>query len=164
MSLPVELTLRTFREGVRLCTKAVAEVDTLHAGKLSFNGPLKPGENPLASISGDLFDIQLKVEGKAASAITLNIRGTPVVYDFKSKRLAAMGASAIVEPVDGCIDLRLLVDRSSIEIFTADGRVNMAYCFLPPENDRSLEIRAEGAEATIRTLDVWKMKSAWPVK
>ncbi len=162
MSLPVELTLRTFPEGVRLCTHPVKEIDSLHKEKKkSIDGALKPGENPLAGISGDLFDIQLKIEPAAANTITLNLRGTPIVYDVKSKRLSAMGTSAVVDLVESSLGLRVLVDRSSIEIFTADGRVNMAYCFLPPRDNKSLSISSEGGETTIRSLNVWELNSAW---
>ena len=58
--------------------------------------------------------------------------------------------------------LQVLVDRSSIEIFTGDGRVNMAYCFLPPASDKSLAVFAQGGEATVRSLEVWELKSTWP--
>jgi sucrose-6-phosphate hydrolase SacC (GH32 family) len=163
MSLPVDLTLRTFPEGVRLCTHPVKEVDALHtAAKKSFDGVLRPGENPLAGVCGDLFDIQLKIEPGAAKTITLNVRGTPIVYDVKSRRLSALGTSAVVDLVEGSLALRVFLDRSSIEVFTADGRVNMAYCFLPPEDNKTLSISSEGGDATIRSLDVWEMNSVWP--
>ncbi len=163
MSLPVELSLRTFPEGVRLCTHPVEEVDSLHKeGKKSFEGVLKPGRNPLAGVSGDLFDIQLKIEPGTAKTIALDIRGTPIVYDVQDKRLTALGTSAVVDLTEGSLAMRVLVDRASIEIFTADGRVEMAYCFLPPEGNKTLSISSEGGEATIRSLDVWELNSVWP--
>ena len=93
----------------------------------------------------------------------LNVRGTPIQYHVKEKRQSrCLGTSAPLAPVDGCLSLRVLVDRSSIEIFTADGRVNMAYCFLPPPDNRNLAVTAQNGNAAVRTLDVWQLKSIWP--
>jgi len=162
MSLPVELTLRTFPEGARLCTHPVKEVEALHkVKKKSFTGILRPGENPLTGTSGELFDIQLTLEPGTAKAITMIVRGTPIVYDVKSKRLSALGTSGAVDLAEGNLGLRVLVDRSSIEVFTADGRVNMAYCFLPPKDDTPLSISSDGGDATVRSLNVWEMDSTW---
>jgi sucrose-6-phosphate hydrolase SacC (GH32 family) len=147
---------------VRLVSRPVAEVGALRGAKLSFRGALRPGENPLADLRGELFDANLKIAPRSAKTLVLDVRGTPIEYDVKTKRLSVLGASAAVELVDGCLDLRVLVDRSSIEIFTGDGRANMAFCFLPSENDRSLGLRSEGGDAEVRALDIWELKSTWP--
>ena len=98
MSLPVALTLRTFPEGVRLCTLPVKEVESLRTGEeFAWQGTLKAGENPLAKISGELFDIELAIEPGTAKEVGLNVRGTPIRYDVKAKRLSCLGTSAPVE-------------------------------------------------------------------
>jgi fructan beta-fructosidase len=163
MSFPVKLRLRTFPEGVRLCASPVEEIDRIH-GRLHSERDtiLRPGNNPLDGAGGELFDIRLEIIPGSAQQVGLKIRGVPIQYDAKAKSLSCLGTSATVEPADGKIGLQVLVDRSSIEIFTADGRVNMAYCFLPPASDKSLAVFAQGGEATIRSLDVWELKSTWP--
>ena len=86
------LTLRTFPEGVRLCTLPVKEIESLHKGeKFACSGTLKPGENPLAGISGDLFDIELKIEPGTAKRSALNVRGTPIVTTSRAKQLSCLG-------------------------------------------------------------------------
>ena len=60
----------------------------------------------------------------------------------------------------GRLELEILVDRSSLEIFTGDGRVNMAFCFLPPMKDKSVAAFAEGGRRT-SAFDVWELKSSW---
>ena len=163
MSLPVSLTLRTFPEGVRLCTQPVKEVEILRTGEpFAWQGTLQAGENPLAKISGELFDIELSIAPGTAKQITLAVRGTPIRYDVAAKRLSCLGTSAPLELSQGELTLRVLVDRSTIEIFAADGRVNMAYGFLPPQDNKALALSAEGGAATVRTLDVWQLQSTWP--
>jgi sucrose-6-phosphate hydrolase SacC (GH32 family) len=162
MSFPVTLTLRTFPEGVRLCTKPVKELDSLHGKQRVWSGTLKPGENPLAGVTGELFDVHLDIEPGKAAEIALIVRGTPIRYDVGAKQLSCLGTSAPVDLRNGRLALQVLVDRSSIEIFTADGRVNMAYCFLPPADDKSLSLLVQHGEATMRSLNVWELESIWP--
>ena len=163
MSIPAELTLRTFPEGVRLCTLPVREVERLRQDtKVSFAGQLKPGENPLKNLRGELWDLALKVELGTAEAITLNVRGTPLQFDAKTRKLSCLGHAATIDLIDGCLALRVLVDRASIEVFTADGRTNMAFCFLPPKDNQSLALSCNGGSARIKQCDVWSMASTWP--
>ena len=154
--------MRTFPEGVRLCTWPVKEIDTLHDKHHHWAGTLKPGQNPLADVQGELFDLRLKIEPASAAEVGLTIRGVPIQYNVKEQTLSCMGNSAPVKLVDGRLALEVLVDRTSIEIFAAEGRVNMAYCFLPPADDKNLAIYVKDGQANIRSLDVWELKSAWP--
>src|SRR5208337_2991760 len=129
--------------------------------KFAWQGTLRAGGNPLARVSGELLDIQLIVEPGSAREVGLTIRGTPIRYDVKAKRLSCLGTSAPVDLSQGVLRLRVLVDRSTIEVFAADGRVNMAYGFLPSEDNKTVAASAEGGEATVRSLEAWQLKSVW---
>ena len=65
-----------------------------------------------------------------------SIRGEPVRYEPKSRRLSCGGSSARVPPGGDTVRLHLLVDRTSIEVFADDGAVSMSSCFLPQEGAR----------------------------
>jgi sucrose-6-phosphate hydrolase SacC (GH32 family) len=162
MSIPAALTLRTFPEGVRLCVQPIKEVERLRGKHSEWkNLALKSNENPLAKTPGELCDIVMNVVPQTASQIALTIRGMTVTYNVKEKLLKCKGHSAPVDLVDGRLALRILVDRSSIEIFTADGRANMAFSFFPPQNDKSLKLTCQGGEAFVKSLDLWEMQSIW---
>jgi len=163
MSFPVTLTLRTFADGVRLCMLPVQEIENIHGVCHSLSGiALKPGDNPLADVQGELFDIRVEMAVDSATAVGLSVRGIPIQYDCRRKQLTCLGASAPLEPVAGKIKLQVLVDRSSLEIFSGDGRINMTYCISPLAQNKRLAVFAQGGEATVRSLEVWELKSAWP--
>jgi fructan beta-fructosidase len=161
MTFPAELTLRAFPEGLRLCARPVREIESLWDTRFEWSGTLEPGADPLRTVNGDLFDIRLSLEPAKAAAAGLVVRGVPIRYDVISGMLSCLDKSAPVGLSGGRLDLRILVDRSSIEIFAADGRVSMAFCFLPPDTDKSLSLFAQGGAATVRGLDVWKLKSIY---
>jgi len=89
------------------------------------------------------------------------VRGTPIVYDVGDKQLSCKGKSAPLSPSDGKIRLRLLVDRTSLEIFGNDGRVYMPMGVIHPEKNRSLAIFSTGGTVKVTTLDVYELNSAW---
>jgi sucrose-6-phosphate hydrolase SacC (GH32 family) len=163
MSFPSALTLRTLPEGIRMCREPVKEIEKIHGKRHSFKDlSLKAGDDPLKDISGDLFDIRMEFEPGDAEEVTLNIRGTPVVYDVKKKLVVFLGKTAQLEPIEGKVKLQVLVDRPSIEVFGADGRFSMSSCFLPPSGDKKISLSAKGGTAQVKSLEVWELRSAWP--
>jgi fructan beta-fructosidase len=162
MSFPRELTLRTTPEGVRLFIEPVREIETVHGEHHEWTDVgLKPDEDFLSNVHCELLDVRAEIELGGATEVGFKFRGEAVRYDAVKKTLSCRGKSAPLELADGVLRLRVLVDRTSLEIFAQDGQISMAFCFLPPVNDRSAAVFAQGGEATIRRLDVWELESAW---
>ena len=160
MSFPCELTLRTVAAGVRLCRSPVDEIARLYDGQFVLkNATLAPNENPLAGISGELFDIEMDLRPNHASELGLRLHGETVAY--KGGRISCLGRSAPLSPADGRIRLRLLVDRTSLELFANDGEVSMTSCFLPRASETNLELYASGGTARVNHLQVRQLRSSW---
>ncbi len=64
-------------------------------------------------------------------------------------------------PLDGVVRLRILLDRTSLEVFANDGEISMTSCLVPAEQNTSLELYAKGTEVHIESLAVHKLRSAW---
>lgn len=162
MSFPRELTLRNTDEGPRLHMLPVREIESLRGRERTWSDlELKPEDDPLAELDGELWDIHAVIEPREAAGVVLSVRGEPIRYDTQSATLHCRGRSVPLPVVDGAIELRVLVDRTSIEIFANGGRVVMCSCFLPDPADRSLGLAAQGAAAKVRALRVHELRSAW---
>ncbi len=162
LSFPCKLTLRTTPAGIRLYRQPVQEISRLREQEYRWeNLALQPGANPLANVSGELFEIQADVEPGGAAQVGLDIRGHRVAYDVKNRQLLVLGRSAALAPEHGRIKLQVLVDRTSVEVFGNDGRLSMSSCFLPVPVNRSLGIFSVGGTARIVSLRVYRLKSAW---
>ena len=162
MGVPVELTLRTTDEGPRLLANPVKEHVSLRMKSHQVQPQsLKPGENPLAGVKGELLDLTAELVPGDAAELGFNLRGVTVSYDPQKQELSCKGNKATLKPVDGKIRLRLMVDRTSIDIFGNDGRLYMPMGVIVPQDNRSLEIYAKGGSAKINSLDVHELKSAW---
>lgn len=159
-SFPCELTLRTTSKGIRLFRYPVGEIRSLHTAPTTLKDhTLKPGDNPLSEISGDLFDIELEVELGNSTDFGIRLHETAIAWT--DGRISCLGTEADLSPVDGRIMLRILVDRTSIETFANDGQVSMTSCFLPRKENTRLELYTKEETISIRSLTVAKLTSSW---
>ncbi len=163
MGIPVELTLHSTPDGIRMFRQPVDEIASLHSAEHSLsNVALTPGSDPLGTLSGELFHIKTQIELGTASSVGFNIRGTQVRYDVATQTLSALGRSAQLAPVNGKIDLELLVDRSSLELFGGGGRVSMTSGFNPGSGNQSIDLFATGGNAHVVSLSAFELEPAWP--
>ena len=63
----------------------------------------------------------------------------------------------------GSLKLRIFIDRSVVEVFV-NGRQYLATRVYPGRKDSvGVSLRAQTAEATLKSLNAWQMKPIWPV-
>ena len=162
MSFPCELTLRTTSEGIRLHREPVAEIENIHTYTHAWSDlPLKPGENLLAGLTGELFDIRAEIALDDAAAVGFNIRGQDIRYDIAEQQLTFLERSGPLAPRNGKISLQILVDRISIEAFGNAGELSMTSYFLPDLNNADIGIYADGGTARLASLKVHELRSSW---
>ncbi len=160
MSFPTELKLKSFPEGLRICRLPVREIEGLREKEYVFKDKvLEPGKNLLAGISGHLFDISAQIELKDASGIEIKTLGETIGYS--AGKLTCLGKTADLPPVNGRIKLRILVDRTSIEVYGNDGKVCMTSCFLPTVDQAELSMEVQDGSARVVSMKVFKLKSTW---
>ena len=161
MSFPAELTLHSTADGPRLFRNPAREIELLHGAEHRWTDvALKPGDDLLADVTGELLDIRADIEIGDATYVGLVVGGQPITYDVDEKRLSAIG-DAPLSPADGHLRLRVLVDRASIETFADGGRVSLTSCFLPNVNGAGLSLFAKEGTARVRSLVVYELKPAW---
>ena len=163
MNFPVQLTLRTTEEGIRMFAEPVREIELLHAKKHAWQDKAlkEGGENLLKGIEGDLFHIVAEFEPGDAAELGFRLRGTPVVYDAKAQQLDAKGCKAALKPEGGKVRLEILVDRTSVEVFANRGRIYMPVGAIASDDARPLELFSRGGTAKLLSLEVHELRSAW---
>jgi len=163
MTFPVELTLRTTEQGVRMFAQPVRELRRLDAGGYTWGEvAIRPGQNLLDKVEGELFHIVAEFTTGAAEQFGLVVRGTAITYDTQKRQLQCRDKTADLAPVDGRIRLEILVDRTIIEIFANDGRIYMPMGGILPEGNRRLEVFTKPGETVVHSLVVNELESIWP--
>ncbi len=122
---------------------------------------LAPGDNPLSDVEGELWDISADIKIGTAVEVGFHVRGIPVSYDVKSAMLSCAGCSAPVQVREGRLSLRILVDRTSIEVFANGGEVYMPVRSIPSDQLKTLDVFARAGKARLVGLQVHELRSAW---
>lgn len=162
MTVPVELTLRGTAEGPRLFAEPVRELAGL-AGKTWILADLALGsdDSKFADVRGELLRIIADIELGRAESAGLVVRGVPIRYDVTKRQLVCKNVSAPLEPVDGRVNVEILVDRGSVEVFGNHGRVALSVGGSIATDERAIRTEVKGQRAKLRSLHVFELKSAW---
>jgi len=162
MLFPTSLSLQTTPEGIRLFKEPVWEIETLHDTTQTWKDlALAPGEDPLADLSGELLHIQATIAVGEATSLVFDLRGTTLIYDVASQTLGCGDLKAPLPLDAGVIRIEILLDRLTLEIFGNLGLVYMPVGATPDPANRSLGLKAEGGTATMKSLVLHTLKSAW---
>lgn len=166
MSFPCTMTLRRTPEGLRIFRNPVKEISKIsEKGKKWSAFTLNPNENPLAGLQGELWDIEADFEIGEAKEVGITVRGNEIRYDVATKTLSCVNRTAPLSPETKDkaqrIKIRVLADRTSLEVFGNEGRVSITNCFLPRQRDKSIAIFTRGAKAKVLSLRVTPLRSIW---
>ncbi|PTN08987.1 glycoside hydrolase family 32 protein [Mangrovibacterium marinum] len=170
LSIPVELKLRTYPEGIRLVKQPIEALEQLQRKVISITDKnIIPGlnKNPIKRIKGDCFRLKGTFGLKSVSSFGFVIRvgktgeGTEIRYDATRQQLFCLGATASLPPEDGKIKLDIWVDRSSVEIFANDGKVVMSSVFTPVIDAEDCVLYNTGGELYIENLEIYPLESVY---
>jgi fructan beta-fructosidase len=162
MNIPVELELRTAEDGIRMTARPVKELDGLRARKQTQGpGVLKPGDHPLSDVSSDLADLTIAVRPGSAERLVLDLHGVSLTYDAAKDVLSAKGVNTPLKTTGGVLQLRVILDRGSVEVFANDGSVAACVPVRPARANSPLRLTVVGGEAQLESLEVYELRSAW---
>ncbi len=169
-SVPRNLTLRKTAGGIRLFMEPVKELENLRFPKpVSFTVPLKgPGKpTEVPGLKGELYDIELvarlnpSLALDASGVMNITVCGQKISYHPADSIIDLEGIKAPFNPEENIIKCRIIVDRTSIEIFANDGIIQIARCFV--KNDASpggIIISGKEGMAEVE-VKVHRLKSVW---
>ena len=182
MTIPRELRLAKTAEGLRLRQKPVKELESLRGKAMSFkrgtlseanawvgrqdvqSGPL---ELSFTLENGDGLAGVKFYSGKEQAAIVAvdHNEGRVLVDRTKSGKIdfhpkfGTVNSAPLVRK-DGPVELRIIVDTSSVEVFVDDGEQVLTSLLFPAPVGSSLEFFGR-AQSTISSLELWPLRRAW---
>ena len=174
MSFPCELTLRTTDQGVRLFAWPVEEIMSLVDNSIEIPvQSVRPNDNALGGMKPiDLADVEIEFAPNTAETLIMEFPSVTLTYATKTQRLSCTGVDregqiedvtifGKLEPKDGIIKLRFLIDRLSVEIYAFGGEQFRAKYFSPKFGTGKQSITATGGEAKVNKLEIRQLHSAW---
>ena len=140
----------------------VKEIENIYTGEHNWNNlKIEPGVIRLSEVDDELLDINAEFFLGDAEEFGFIINGQDITYNTKNNQLYTDDVSAALNPENGKIRLRILVDRVSIEIFANDGKVYMPVKAIYSKEEKGVKIFTKGSNTTINSLKVNQLKSIW---
>ena len=170
MAFPCDLTLRTTPSGVRLCVYPIPEISTLVSTSHTVTAQaLTPTSNLFSGMGSlDLVDLSLDFDPGTATQVVIYLPRTTVSYDVASgivSYIGTDGSSAALTgaqlPRNGHVNLRLLLDRLSLEAYAFGGESFSAHYVSPSYGTTAPSLKAVGGSAYVYSLTVNSLNSSW---
>jgi levanase len=185
MSVPREIGLRTIDGHPQVVQSPIHELRDLRTGpayKLRHQ-TIQPGSVPLTGrgASGKTLEINVEFRLRDAARFGLKVRAggdeeTVIGYDATTSELYVdrtrsgnVGFNpnfpgvqrAPLAARDGELRLRILVDWSSVEVFTDKGDRVITDQIFPRASSDGIELFADGGRATLDSLTIRPLRSSW---
>lgn len=187
-SVPRDLALTTYPEGIRLTQTPIPELQSLRQAAATTSNVTVTGTHPITdfvsfhpSQNSYEIDATFTVTSSASFGFNLLVDRThshylTVQYDPASSTLTIdrthssdatlnssfpVTVSAPVSPVNNQIRLHMFIDQSSIEVFTNDGKVVMTALTYPSKSQRGIEVFANSGSTTLASFTGWELSSIW---
>jgi levanase/fructan beta-fructosidase len=169
MNFPTVMELRTTADGIRVFRNPVEEIKLLYNGqKVLEEQTVSAGSNLLADLGGDLYDMTFATD--AADSFDVEIRGAKIHYDAAARTISAEGpvvggkreslGSAPLRLAEGTLTLRILVDRTSLEIFADGGETVITSNFMPAPDNFAYAL-APATQIHLLRAEINTLKSSW---
>lgn len=163
MQLPTELTLVSTRDGVRLCSKPVKEVESLLHREYTANGILSPEDanKVLAKFTdpdrGLHIKATLKMDASCYTALKMNGKAfftyNPSFGLINDKFYSTKDITGLEFPVE------FFIDRTGVEVFVDNGLYSWSAQLICDKDVRLFEF--EGWALTIHGLEIDAVESIW---
>ena len=157
MTIPRELSIK----GGRICQLPVRELENYRSNVINYNNVCIHEETELKDISGRSIDLQIALKGNEYGKFRMKLAAderhySEVIYDRDEKTLtfdrthsgfnkdAISTRSMYVSEKKDVINLRILVDRFSVEIFVNDGEQVMTSLIYTPVDASGISFASNG--------------------
>ena len=175
MSLPMELKLATVNGMYSIEVLPIDEIKDSRGELVVEKEDVSLGEElVIEDVEENLYDLQGEINVGTATEITVTFASndnceTKLIFDVvnqtvtldmsKSGQLVNTVVKASLVPVDGIIDLRLIMDISVVELYFNNGQQNIQSFIFPEGGSTKIIISASGGEATLNSLEIWALSS-----
>jgi fructan beta-fructosidase len=120
---------------------------------------IQPKENSVAGVrvavgGNRYFEISYDAKNEQ-----LRIDRSHTINAFNAKYASISKKEAPLNMIAGKIPLRIFVDASIVEIYSADGTVVFTVQVFPEKTDTGIQLFSEGGTASFKDIQFWQMKS-----
>lgn len=173
MTIPRELILISTKAGIRIKQYPVREFEKLKSNQITMNTKIGLNESTEKEIY-DQTEINITFETK--KIFTVDLGEAVISYDSSKNKVSVERTAENVHDFNPSFlakdelillkggqvhSFRILVDRSSLEIFINGGEESLTYLLFPTDEIKKLKLSSIGCETIIHALDIHQIEGIW---
>ncbi|WP_207434824.1 glycoside hydrolase family 32 protein [Sabulibacter ruber] len=188
-SVPRELALIKQGSGIRMVQQPIPELQKLRKALHQFSNREISGTAEMKEFkpAKNTYELEVTFDTRTSATFGLNLlvgedRKLVVQYNPTTSSLTVdrtnctdfasnqefnqkfpLKWQAPVIPIHHQLRLHILVDQSSVEIFTNQGEVVVSALTFPAESQTGIELFAENGKVTVLDLKAWELSSIWAI-
>ena len=176
-SVAREFSLKKTIDGLRLVQQPIVQPKSAQKEAFSVRNKVIDGTYEVP-FKGEVFDLTLEIQPQQAKVVTLNVfqsqgETTAIRYDVSTQELSLdrtrsgqvdfhprfSSVERVKVPLkEGKLKIRLLADKSILELFAQDGEQALTEWVFPTKHEGGITLTSEGGKAKITTLSVHKVR------
>ncbi len=183
-SIPRNITLKTVPEGIRMVQTPVASLKKLRGKRITYSSVLPKGVTAIHSLNPakNVYEIDavftFPTSGKEEVGFNLCVgsgRKLEIRYNPITSSLCIDRTNCSFEPIknfskkttvpvmadNGKLRLIIFSDKSSVEIFTEEGKKVMSLLTFADDTQTGVEVFSQNGNGSQVTLTAWPLKSVW---
>src|ERR1700678_71220 len=184
-SIPRQVKLKQFADGIRLVQQPIAELQVLRAPhtQVEHNSIVRESDVLKSKkVQGEMLEIAADISPEDATEFGIRVREgdgeeTVIGVDTKKQTLfvdrsrssgvsfdqhfASRDAGPITLAAGKSVKLHIFVDRESVEVFGNDGETVLSETIFPKQGTDEIELYSLGGRARVLKMDVWNLKSIY---
>ncbi len=162
LSFPTELTLRRIDKQILLCKNPIPEIRKLHCSNNTLESlTLEEGETRKIEDLSQSLDIDTSFTLEPDADISISVLKQEIRVTRGHVQSGDRKGTLPGEPEQQ--NIRILADRTSIEIFANRGSLTMAFCLVPEESAKNVTVKSVKGKATFSNFSVREVSSIWKV-
>jgi len=153
-------------EGLRIAQQIIDKLQVEKIKGLPFSGSsyeisfsMQPAENAVAGIRIAVGGNRYFEIGYNQNKSELYIDRSHTFNSFNTKYASIAKSATVLPTKDGKIGLRVFMDASIVEVYSADGTVVFTSQVFPENTDRGIQLFSEGAVTNFQGIRFWQMKA-----
>ncbi len=161
MTFPVSLTLRNTTNGVRIFANPVNEIEKLYDSVKSYSDiEILPDEDLLEGFNSGSYDIEINMSSSSQGKILFKANGREIKIDLDRQKIMSGDLEIDYQNRNAEINVRLLVDIKSIEVFLDNGKIYMPLRIDGKIESESISLTSD-SPLNINELKIRTLRSIW---
>ncbi len=161
MSIPLEMSLVKIDGIYHLSVLPIKEIETIYDRSEKYeNVSVRSGETRSYALEDCAY--MFKISGKIQSENKLSIAffGKNIECSFKENKITLGQHTGPLTYTGEKLDVTVVVDRCSIELFSDDGRIYITECTVYDRNAREFSVKSDN-DCIIENIELHSLESIW---